>query len=206
MPVCTVLRPCYGKAKKRPKNKDLRRYGRTTWKPNSVRHGQRSQRANRNGLVHAKLGRRFGNQYGACNSLRKAIEAKLKEWHGSVGLAERGKVQTIVRLEESCRALEKAMCDTPGMSAEEIRLNRESVTRWSQQRDNLLGSLLDNGNGTAHGSPWDVLLEPQDHPAAAAGNALAAAVATVVGTAAGATAAASVPVESQLDDSIEGPQ
>ena len=39
------------------------------------------------------------------------------------------------------------------MPAEEVRANRESIGRWSRERDNLISKLIGDGGGRA-ADPW----------------------------------------------------
>ena len=112
---------------------------------NAVRHGQRS---NRHGLVHAKLGRRFASAYGHANSLRKAVEAQVKERHGGISLVQQAKIQSLLRLERALRALERAIATTPDMAPDGLRPTaRIAIQQWTLQRDRLLAELLGNGRG-----------------------------------------------------------
>lgn len=119
---------------------------------NRVVHGQRSQRTKRSGLVHAHLGKRFASAYGHANILRKAIEKLIIEKYGSVSLLHQARIQTILRLEEGCRALELAIRDNPKMGPEELRANRSSISQWTAQKDNALANLL--GQQSAVSDPW----------------------------------------------------
>ncbi len=132
---------------------------------NQFKHGMRARRA---GLVLAGLGKRFAAVYHSVCDLRKAIEAHLRQRHGEPSLWQQARVQTILRLEAGARSLELEI-RTKGkdMSTSEVRSNRESIARWSAQRDNLLADLL----GEAPSSPFgaidaagDEWLEPTVKP------------------------------------------
>lgn len=110
---------------------------------NGVKHGLRSKR---HGLVHAKLGKRFANAYGHSNSLRKAVEALLRERHGCLSLLQQAKVQSLLRLEEGVRALEKTMVETPDMDADGVLKARYAIAQWTVQRDTLLAELVGDGD------------------------------------------------------------
>jgi hypothetical protein len=135
---------------------------------NALKNGRRSSRP---GTVLARLGKRYCQCYQDVLRLRRGVETLLKRHGGELTLLQGARVQTLCRLELNARLAELSIRTTPDMPTAELRALRSLIGQWSAQRDNALASLLD-GNGTAHGSPWDVLLEPQDHPAAAAGNAL----------------------------------
>ena len=138
---------------------------------NAVRHGQRSKR---HGLVHAKLGRRFASAYGHCNSLRKAVEGLIRQQHGSITLVEQARVQSLLRLEEGIRAVEKMMADNPSMGPEEVRSNRAAIAQWTLTRDNILAELV--GNGKATTNPWDLLNAVRAQPAVGQADAAGEAV------------------------------
>jgi hypothetical protein len=125
---------------------------------NSIKHGQRSTR-NRFGLVHRKLGQRFASAYGHCCQLRRAVERQVSDAQGSITLQQQALIQTLLRAEESCAAAEKLISENPQLTAEEIRLQRDAIMRWSQQRDNLLAKLLD-GKREAMGSVADLYAQP----------------------------------------------
>jgi len=119
---------------------------------NALKNGMRS---NRHGLVHAKLSRKFGNAYGQINQLRKAIESLLIEKHGGVSLIQQAKIQSIVRLETGCRAVELTERENDSMDPEQLRAQRHSIAQWTRERDNLLSELL--GNSCESKDPWAAL-------------------------------------------------
>ena len=117
---------------------------------NNVRHGHRS---NRDGVVLAKLGRRFNGAYHDVCRLRVGIERLVSNGHESIPLRQRMKIQSICRLETSIRALEMAIRDDGKMGTAEMRSCRESISRWTVQRDNALNALL--GTRDTPTSEWD---------------------------------------------------
>jgi hypothetical protein len=124
---------------------------------NAVRHGQRSAR---HGLVHAKLGRRFAAAYGHAGKLRREIERLLVERHGSLSLVEQARIQSVLRLEEGARALERAIAENPKMEAAELRQQRFAIQQFSLQRDRLLSVLLDgDGKAADPSDPLAAILE-----------------------------------------------
>jgi hypothetical protein len=100
----------------------------------------------------AKPGRKFGSAYADVCRLRREIEFLMGSRNGGPTLSERAKAQTILRLELNCRICETLIRNTPDMPAEEIRANRESIGRWSRERDNLILKLL--GDASGQPDPW----------------------------------------------------
>ena len=122
---------------------------------NAYRHGGRTERF---GLAHARLGRKFATAYHDLNRLRAAVEGLLRQAHGELTVCQVGRIQTLIRLEESCRACELLIRQNPDMPANELRQHRESIVRWSLQRDKLLGELLGAVASEANpGDPWAVV-------------------------------------------------
>ena len=118
---------------------------------NSVRHGQRSKR---DGVVLAKLGRRFNGAYHDAARLRRAVERLVSERCGGLTLRQRMRIQSACRLELSIRALEMGIRDEPKMGISEMRACRESIARWTVQRDNVLVSLLGDDVAKVDGDAW----------------------------------------------------
>ncbi len=88
-------------------------------------------------------------------TLRHTVEVRIKQRTGRLTPWQAGRVQTLLRLEESSRALElEIRLKGADMSTSDIRANRESVVRWSLQRDNILAELL--GSDATSGSDDDV--------------------------------------------------
>lgn len=107
-----------------------------------IKHAGRSTRQ-RFGLVHAKLGRRFAAAYGHCNQLRREVERLVRQHHGGISLSQQARIQSLLRCEESCRALELMIRDKADtIAADELRLHRHHIVQWSCQRDKILGELL----------------------------------------------------------------
>ncbi|MFH1920159.1 MAG: hypothetical protein ABIP48_09780 [Planctomycetota bacterium] len=128
---------------------------------NAVRHGHRSKR---HGVVLARLGRRFRGAYVDVLKLRLQVEILLRQRYGELSLIQVGRVQTLARLEQSARALELTIRETPSMPAEELRGARHSICSWSRERDNILTELL--GGKAVNGSDvWATLEQPQAQPA-----------------------------------------
>jgi hypothetical protein len=119
---------------------------------NAVRHGGRSRRS---GVVLARLGRRFNSAYVDSLRLRRKVDALLKSRYGTLTLLQDAKINTVCRLEQSCRACELLISTTPAMPAEEIARQRSLICQWSCQRDNLLSVLLGDSAGVA--DPWSAL-------------------------------------------------
>ena len=117
---------------------------------NRVTHGLRSKR---DGIVLAKLGRKAAGLYHDAMRLRKAIERLVGERCGGVTLRQRMRIQTACRLEMGIRSLELGLRDERQVSLSELRSTRESIARWTVQRDNVLAALL----GNAQTSEWDVV-------------------------------------------------
>lgn len=102
------------------------------------------------------------------NTLRRELEASLVRQFGSVSLVQQGKIQSILRLEESCRALERSMAESPPEFPEQVKSGREAIFRWTFQRDRLLTELFGGGKATDTGAdsadPWSALDYPDFAP------------------------------------------
>jgi hypothetical protein len=119
---------------------------------NGATHGRRSSRP---GVVLARLGKRYSQIYQDVLRLRRGVESILKQNHGGVTLLQAAKVQSLCRLELSCRIAEQTLRDTPTLPSEQIQQTRHSIGQWSCQRDNLLAALLGDSGGAI--DPWAAL-------------------------------------------------
>ncbi len=84
--------------------------------------------------------------------MRAAVEALVRGAHGELTLRQVTRIQTLCRIEMSARVLEQSIRQNPEMSATELRSSRESICRWSAQRDGILAELLGNDTVVAGSS------------------------------------------------------
>jgi hypothetical protein len=101
----------------------------------------------------AKPGKRFKSAYADVLRLRREIESMLASRNGGPTLLERARVQSILRIELNSRIEEILIRDNPALTPEEVRAGRESIGRWTRERDNLIFKLLGDASGTAV-DPW----------------------------------------------------
>lgn len=145
---------------------------------NAMKNGHRSKRP---GTVLAHLGRRYNQAYRDVLRLRKGVERTLRRSHSELTLLQGAKIQSICRLELNCRIAELTIRDRADITVEELRSHRESIGRWTRERDGLLAKLLGDAGDAASDDPWAVLdqsrreaLQPrQSVPEAADGPAVA---------------------------------
>ena len=131
----------------------------------ALKNGSRAK-PDRAGMMLARLGRRYGGAYCAVNRLRKALETHITGRNGRITLVETSKIQTITRLEASCRVLESSIRKNEDMDPAELHKCRHSIVQWSCQRDRLLAELLGEA-ATVDGDPWASLdngQTPQESP------------------------------------------
>ena len=121
--------------------------------PNPASRAKYVHRAKRNGVVLARLGRRFNGVYHDVSRLRSAIEKLISNGSEILPLRQRMKIQSICRMETSIRAMEMAIRDDGEMGTAEMRSCRESISRWTVQRDNMLAKLI--GDRGEMVSEWD---------------------------------------------------
>jgi hypothetical protein len=121
----------------------------------NLKHGRRAQR---HGLVLAKLGERDKRAYLDLLAIRKYLEALL-ERAGKLDGISRFRVQTILRLEAMCRQVEHDLRDQPKMSALDRRTLMESVVRWTCQRDANIAALLKGVDTASASIDWDRIIE-----------------------------------------------
>ncbi len=119
---------------------------------NGATHGRRSSRP---GVVLSRLGKRYAQCYQDVLRLRRGVESILKQSHGRVSLLQAARVQSLCRLELSCRIAEQTLRDTPTLPPEQIQQTRHSIGQWTCQRDNLLAALLGDSGGAV--DPWAAL-------------------------------------------------
>lgn len=122
--------------------RELRRLTATlmnTGGPGSLRTGSKT---NRDGLVLSTLGKRHRRIGQDLIYLRKAIECALKD-HGqeSITLWQRAQIQSICRLEMTCRVREK-MLRSKELTAEQTQTIMADIVRCVARRDALLAALL----------------------------------------------------------------
>ena len=121
---------------------------------NAMRHGARSKRRE---LPVAYLGRRHASAGHDVSRLRTRLERLVRDRLGDVPLVTQATIQTITRLEASCRLAEQSIREHPDMGPADLRSLRESIVRWSLQRDRLLRELL--GTQETPASEWDAVDE-----------------------------------------------
>lgn len=118
---------------------------------NAVKHGGRSARP---GVVLARLGKQYSQPYRDALRLRLQAETQLRGTYGKVSILQASRLQTVCRLELSCRIAERTIQNHPELTPEELRAQRSMVTQWSMQRDNLLAKLLDGAGDVDGGDAW----------------------------------------------------
>lgn len=107
--------------------------------PGSLRSGSKTAR---DGLVLSTLGKRHRRIGQDLIYLRKAIECALKDHgHENITLWQRAQIQSICRLEMTCRVREK-MLRSKELTAEQTQTIMADIVRCVARRDALLAALL----------------------------------------------------------------
>ncbi len=106
---------------------------------NALRTGRRSSRP---GTVLARLGPKYSQPYQDVCRLRRGVESLLRGKHGALSLLQAARLQSLCRLELNCRIAELTIRDRPDMPTESLRSFRESIGRWTRERDNALEALV----------------------------------------------------------------
>ncbi len=102
-----------------------------------------------------ELGKRYSQPYQDVLRLRRGVESLLRAKGDGLTLLQACATQSLCRLEFNCRIAELTIQDRPDMPTEELRSHRESIGRWTRERDNALEALLGDGRATA--DPWAAL-------------------------------------------------
>ena len=131
-------------------NTEKNRVGAPAGNLNAMKFGNRTKRRT---MVVALLGRKHASAAHDVGRLRSRLEAVVKARFGEVPLAMEARIQTVARIEASCRLAEQSIRETPDMAPTELRSHRESIVRWSMQRDRLLFEVV--GQTDSRASEWD---------------------------------------------------
>lgn len=135
---------------------------------NAMRHGGRARQA-RVGFVLASLGRRERVAYLHSRTIRKAVEALLIDRQGgNITRMQDARIQTLLRLEMSCRVAEKDMKENQDMEPKERARMRGLICDWSLKRDaillELIGDGADPGGKNAAADVWATVGESVPEP------------------------------------------
>lgn len=119
---------------------------------NALRHGGRA-RQERVGFVLAALSERDRSAYVHSRTIRKALELLLlARQDGVITRYQDARIQSLLRLELSCRTVERAMRDDPEMGPADRARYRKLVCDWTLQRDAILFELIGDAP-TSPGKP-----------------------------------------------------
>jgi len=129
---------------------------------NSIRHGNYSRRY---GVVLARIGRKYAGVYHDLCRFRRSLENLVMEIRGKVTLSDTAKIQSACRHEASCRLVEKMLYENPDLKPAEIIKHRESLGRWTAQRDKAIFDILGKDADTAD-SVSSLYDDPDDEPEA----------------------------------------
>jgi len=142
-----------------PSEEPKRHRGAQPGNTNTVKHGLRSQRF---GIAYSKSSKKMRGAWFDGTRLRKELESEVRKRNGGrLSVLNAAKIQSILRLELACRSLEVELRDNPDMQPEAVRIARESICRWSCQRDNALAALLTD-RPAGGGLDWSTPLPGQE--------------------------------------------
>lgn len=122
---------------------------------NALKTGCRTARY---GFVLPRLGMKCPQAYADVLRMRRGVETLVRRQYGGVTLTQAARIQSLCRLEMSCRIAEQSIKENPSMTPEELRAQRACITQWSAQRDNALVALLGDAAGKV--DPWSALDRP----------------------------------------------
>lgn len=130
---------------------------------NALKHGLRSGRL---GFPLTRIGGRDHVLYHDALRLRAVVEEILMKRFGAVSAYHAGRLQSLLRIEQGIRLLERALLDKPRPSVEELRTSRAEIVRQGCIRDGILRELCGDAL-PAGGLDWDAALQPPSGPAVA---------------------------------------
>lgn len=134
---------------------------------NAMRHGGRA-RQERVGFVLAALGAKDRTAYVHARTIRKALDKLILAKQGEITKYQDARIQTLLRLELSCRTTERAMREDSDMGPADRAKLRKLICDWSIERDKILLELIgdgaDSGGKNAAADVWATVGESVPEP------------------------------------------